>query len=111
MSEKPIIFNTDMVKTILNGRKTQTRRLVKPRYRVDECGFYVCTNKATGERWIEKYDDNELGFENPRYIHPPYQPGDILWVRETWCHLYNLDNDDQCVWGTGKYYYAADTSI
>jgi hypothetical protein len=58
MSVKPILFNTDMVKAILDGRKTVTRRVIK----YPQCGYF----------------ENEP----PRVIHP-YQPGDILYVRET----------------------------
>ena len=93
---KPILFNTEMVQAILEGRKTVTRRLVKPKYKKDEGGFQVCTNKATGERWIEKHDWDEGSFDNPRYVNPPYRKGDILYVRETWM-------------GTGaRFYYKAD---
>ena len=81
---KPIIFNTEMVRAILDGRKTVTRRVIKPRYREDEGGFQVCTNKKTGEQWVEKSDWDEGSFDPPRYIKPPYMPGDILYVRETW---------------------------
>jgi hypothetical protein len=38
----------------------------------------------------------------------PYKPDDILWVRETWCELYDLDDNDGVILGTNKYYYAAD---
>lgn len=80
----PILFNTEMTKAILDGRKTVTRRLVKPRYKNDEYGYQVCTNKSTGERWIEKTDDEGGGFDNPRYVISKYQVGDILYVRETY---------------------------
>jgi hypothetical protein len=96
---KPILFNTEMVQAILEGRKTVTRRLVKPKYKKDEGGFQVCTNKATGERWIEKHDWDEGSFDNPRYVNSPYQVGDILYVRETFNNtetdtvLYAADKD------------------
>lgn len=108
---KPILFNTDMVRAIMDGGKTVTRRAIKPRYKEDERGFQVCTNKATGERWVEKTDWEEGSFDNPRYIKPPYQPGDILYVRETWQYLYELDGNEQIVEGTGKYYYAATDTL
>jgi hypothetical protein len=92
MAEKPIIFNTPMVQAILAGRKTQTRRVINPRYKAAEYGFHVCTIEATGDRWVEKYDENEMGFDNPRYIPPRYIPNDILWVRETWLRYETIDS-------------------
>ncbi len=88
---RPILFNTDMVQAILAGRKTVTRRLVRPTYRADESGFKVMTNLGTGERQAEKIDDEERTFDPPRYVIPAYQPGDILYVRETWAFKCCLD--------------------
>ena len=97
----PILFNTEMVRAILSGRKTVTRRAVRPKYKEDESGFEVLTNMGTGERWLEKVDEEEMSFDPPRYIAPPYKPGDILYVRETWCYG-SLD------YGKEQYYYKAD---
>ena len=84
MPIKPILFNTEMVRAILDGRKSCTRRLVKTR-RKDACGFYV-TRKTDGSfAGIYEYDENESMFDNP--LESLYQPGDILYVRETW-HKY-----------------------
>lgn len=81
MAIKPILFNTEMVRAILEGRKTCTRRLVKTR-RKDACGFYV-TRKTDGSfAGIYEYDENESMFDNQ--LKQPYQTGDILYVRETW---------------------------
>ena len=70
---KPMLFNTEMVRPILEGRKTVTRRVVKPQPE----GRPVPMTKDscwTGYFAIQ-------GTE--KVVRPPYQPGDILWVRET----------------------------
>lgn len=80
MAEKPILFSTPMVQAILDGRKTQTRRIIKaPVMRnVREPDSVLFDGKACKFRWFG--DDVIGGFE----IKPKYQPGDILWIRETW---------------------------
>lgn len=80
--ELPILCNTDMVTAILEGRKTVTRRLVKPQSR-KACGYYVTTRMSDGKfMGVYDYDEQELMFESPQT--PPAQPGDILYVRERW---------------------------
>lgn len=87
---KPILFNTEMVQAILAGRKTQTRRLVKPRYRAGEAGFQVITNKSTGQFVrIEVYDEWE---EETRWLREPCRPGDVLYVRETWFYEEHMES-------------------
>lgn len=81
---KSILFNTEMVRAILDGRKTCTRRAVKTR-RKDACGFYVTKRTDGSFTGIYEYDEDERMFENQ--LIPPYKPGDILYVRETW-HRY-----------------------
>lgn len=78
----PILFNTEMVQAIQAGRKTQTRRVLKLKYKENEAGFQILTNTHDGSfAYAEYYDEDE----NPtRMITPPCMPGDILWVRETW---------------------------
>lgn len=88
MAIKPILFNTEMVRAILDGRKSCTRRLVK--HKPDEKHTYPLgfVNDST-----EKRDIGCFGFGideyggSVQYAKPPYQSGDILYVRETfaWC--------------------------
>jgi hypothetical protein len=80
MRERPILFNGAMVRAILAGQKTQTRRAVKTDGAVDVVRFIGADNQATGEfGWCP----------HPsliaRHIRCPFgQAGDRLWVRETW---------------------------
>lgn len=86
MAIKPILFNTEMVRAILDGRKSCTRRLVK---------FLSGENP----QWTGYIRDGLMlynGKNEPCIRKAPYQPGDILYVRETWT--------EEC----RKYYYRAD---
>ena len=82
MSERPILMNTDMVRAILEGRKTVTRRAMKPQPVLD--GHFW---RLGGAGW----GDNISSFHpvpcHSLYNRAPYHPGDILWVRETWTRL------------------------
>lgn len=100
---KPILFNTDMVLAILDGRKTVTRRAVKPRFRVGEQSWQVITEKHSGKYVrIEYLDEWE---DVTRYMKEPFLPGDILYVRETFCRF----DSDHIVDGN-KYAYYADAT-
>jgi hypothetical protein len=98
MAIKPILFNTEMVRAILDGRKTCTRRVVKTR-RKDACGFYVTKRPDGSFAGIYEYDEDERMFENQ--LIPPYKPGDVLYVRETWGEGY----------AEGTYIYKADDKL
>lgn len=78
MAIKPILFNTEMVKAILDGRKTQTRRIMKPQPEWSDCGMRWFTKECW---WREGW--NPMESITPKEI--PIKKGDILWVRETWC--------------------------
>ena len=86
---KPIIFSAPMVQAILDGKKTQTRRIVKPQ-------------PPQFVDYFEKRGDGFKAYMVPGepcdypLVKPKYQPGDILWVRESWCE------------NRGKYFYKAD---
>lgn len=102
----PILFNTEMVRAILDERKTVTRRAVKYKYSNTEMKMH--TNKC-GTKLIEiqkdvegethgKYPDGRTWHKLLPYIQkePPYHPGDILYVRETFFKFKN------------NFYYMAD---
>lgn len=73
MAIKPILFNTDMVRAILDGRKTCTRRILKH-------DVETILNSPYHKAHPEVEDKQIIS----KLCQPPYQPGDILYVRETW---------------------------
>jgi len=80
MKERPILFSGEMVRAILDGRKTQTRRVIKPQPVENSAyygGFVLETKRKTSS--IQSF--NEGGYPD---LCPYGQPGDRLWVRETW---------------------------
>lgn len=67
--DRPIIFSAPMVRALLDGRKTQTRRVLKPQPSACRWKDYV----------LEQHRDGVY-----RAVKTPYAPGDRLWVREAW---------------------------
>jgi len=80
MKEHPIIFSTDMVKAILDGRKTQTRRIIKPQPPATYYSPIAATGIFTKSTWaFHKPNQGSI----PHIIECPYgQVGDRFWVRE-----------------------------
>ena len=96
MAIKPILFNTDMVRAILDGRKTCTRRVVKPQW--EECPHckYV-HNEYIYDEMAENVYCARCGYPLEPERRSPYQPGDILYVRETWerFECWNCEGDER----------------
>lgn len=95
---KPILFNTEMVKAILDGRKTCTRRVIKPQPE----GRPICMPLQSAWPGYFAITGTE------KVIKPPYRPGDILYVQETWngdwCdhYIYKADGGSAKAAGYGK---------
>lgn len=77
---KQMLFNTDMVQAILDGKKTVTRRLIKPQPKhcmMSQAGL------VTSEKPISIVN-GLIAAEYGTLVKPTYQRGDVLYVRETW---------------------------
>jgi hypothetical protein len=101
MTDRPILFSGPMVRALLDGRKTQTRRVLKPQ--PDErCQSHqlVGTSIATGIPAYEARDVNGIpvnAYPHPKHCVSPYPrlnyaPGDRLWVKETWRGALSFDH-------------------
>ena len=79
IKEHPIIFSGSMIRAILDGSKSQTRRVISPQpVDEDECGPYIQVPEVTDWGCGET-----LTFMGRKHIKCPYGvPGDTLWVRE-----------------------------
>lgn len=83
MRERPILFSAPMVRAILSGSKSQTRRVVKPqpeRRNIEQIGNMLGFKKRQGDGfWLWPNARERILAECPYGA-----PGDQLWVRETW---------------------------
>lgn len=103
MAIKPILFNAEMVRAILDGRKTCTRRVVKGFIPDDALWGYTA---FTPKGYISCRGSYTDGY-GEKFCKLPYQPGDILYVRETWdCYPEYEDENAPAI-----YYYKADGDL
>lgn len=100
MKERGIIFNAEMVRAILDGRKTQTRRIVK-------------NVMPDNGMWLKKPTKTRSGttthvLDAPKYnLCPLGKAGDYLWVRETWMS----DAPRDGTWSDVEFYGCKDSSL
>lgn len=78
----PILFNTNMVRAILDGEKTVTRRVVGEKVVIVRKDQEI--NKNLNGRFELYNITSRCGLPQNVFFKPPYQPGDILYIRETW---------------------------
>lgn len=105
MSERPILMNTDMVRAILEGRKTVTRR--NPFQMAPGCEPVNGLYRGDKNRTCALFKVPKLLVAKP--VYAPCERGDILWVRETWTRLPETPGGHfrPC----GVYYYKAGEDI
>ncbi|HBY0080846.1 TPA: hypothetical protein MIM91_22720 [Klebsiella pneumoniae] len=105
MKERGMIFNAEMVRAILDGRKTQTRRIMKAQPSEDFTPMNMALEADYKARWYTPGIVDKDGYlqpagkevfgvanENEGYSCPFGAVGDRIWVRETWAR-YNIDQD------------------
>ena len=83
MKTKPILFNTAMVQAVQAEIKTVTRRLIKPQPQSD---LELCEDGLCYQEIVP------TGVDTYQIHKPPYLPGDIMYVRETWAKYKELDS-------------------
>lgn len=86
MKERPILFSAPMVRAVLAGTKTQTRRVVKPQPHAAHDPQHADLRSA-GWVWMAHDDRASYTFATGDFRCPYGAPGDRLWVRETWVDL------------------------
>lgn len=106
IKERPILFSAPMVRAILEGRKTVTRRVVQG---IDPERLGETMPRA---QWQKVNREKPVAF-GPAYFCPYGQPGDLLWVRESWWQAGSWEpcypEDDTGAWcGSRRVTYTAD---
>lgn len=98
MKARPILFSAPMVRALLDGMKTQTRRTVKPQPNNNPAKHHPITpyNTPNGEwNWVLAATGHGTGDPFPC----PYgKPGDLLWVRETFVQGHEYDDHDMPIY-------------
>ncbi|WP_321902040.1 hypothetical protein [Paraburkholderia tropica] len=113
MRERPILFSAPMVRAILDGSKTQTRRIVKPQPHIDALNNFIWNGwnfgqSAAGVPHVQSLASPVPWSKTKRVLCPFGAPGDRLWVRETWMDLSGT-GIEPVTGSSSPYAYGADT--
>jgi hypothetical protein len=106
MKERPILFSGPMVRAIIEGRKTQTRRIIKPKPEPFAPNYPSPSAEdfaSVGKPWMPVG-----GVYQDRWKSPYGGPGDKLWVRETWG---TITGEHSARWEKGTIAYRADHGV
>ena len=98
-----------MVRAILEGRKTVTRRVIKQQ--VQHAHWWEYNDDGSVDFMYGASSQNADGISFGDWVvtaKPPYKVGDVLYVRETWCRLAYVDDGGHTHYDDCQYYYAAD---
>lgn len=109
MRIRPMLFNTEQVRAILDGRKNCTRRTVKGYIPNDAQFGYTAFTPDGAISCRGLFETTGRPGYGEKFFKLPYQPGDILYVRETWCAL--PVNEAGHMRGHPIYYYRADGDL
>ena len=101
MSERPILFSGRMIRALLDGSKTQTRRVVKPQPEPIPADVWKDRRVADARQywWPCNPARSMVEIRDMSALCPYGMRGDRLWVRETWAHCVNRELGD-----TGEYF-------
>ncbi len=98
MNARPILFSEPMVRALLDGRKTQTRRVMKPQPPNEARSAGVISSASASHGlwwWLDDTDLMEASSIGDQFRCPYGVPGDLLWVRETFfCDDFQYPNGD-----------------
>lgn len=132
MTDRPIIFSAPMVRALLDGRKTQTRRALKPQPTEQPAANCHPAHKPRHPApYLDAYCGEPRTYQNPRgqgrdwhwwqvddrcgpvACRVPYAPGDRLWVRETFIgpYAYEVNEYPPRDWGNKPIWFPADGPV